>query len=66
MSLSEYQEAILNGYEFLDNYGDLLHSLKLSRTNADYYTYTKETQNVGNEPLQPSEGISQPSDGEPA
>ena len=66
MSLPEYEEALSKGYDFLENHNQLLHSLKLSRINADHRSYTENTQGIGNEPLQPGEGISQPSDGEPA
>lgn len=66
MSLPEYEEALLKGYEFLENHNQLLHSLQLSRINVDNHTYTENTQGIGNEPLQPGEGIGQPGSGEPA
>ena len=66
MAVQEYENALSNGYEFLDNHNQLLHSLKLSKPNADNRTYTENTQGIGNEPLQPGEGISEPGNGEPA
>lgn len=64
MSLPEYEDALMQGYEFLENHNQLLHSLQMSRINADHRTYTENTQGIGNEPLQPGEGISQPGDGQ--
>lgn len=64
MSLPEYEDALIQGYEFLENHNQLLHSLQMSRINADHRTYTENTQGIGNEPLQPGEGISQPGDGQ--
>ena len=66
MSLPEYEEALSQGYDFLENHNQLLHSLQLSRINADHRSYTENTQGIRNEPLQPGEGIGQPSDGQPA
>jgi hypothetical protein len=63
MALQEYQEALGQGYEFLNNHNQLLHSLKLSRLNADNRTYTENTQGIGNDSINPSEGISTASDG---
>jgi hypothetical protein len=65
MVLQEYEEALANGYTFLDNHNQLLHSLKLSRLNADNHTYTENTQAVGNDTLEPGQGIGQPGDGLP-
>ena len=63
MALQEYEDALMAGYDFLENHNQLLHSLQMSRIHADHRTYTENTQGIGNEPLQPSEGVSQPSDG---
>jgi hypothetical protein len=63
MALQEYEDALAAGYDFLENHNQLLHSLKLSRIHADNHSYTEKTQGIGNEPLQPSEGVSEPSDG---
>ena len=64
MSLPEYEDALMQGYEFLENHNQLLHSLQMSRINADHRSYTENTQGIRNEPLQPGEGISQPGDGQ--
>ena len=66
MALQEYENALVNGYEFLNNHNQLLHSLKLSRLNADNRTYTENTQGIGNGPVEPSEGVSEAGDGLPA
>jgi hypothetical protein len=63
MALQEYEEALINGYEFLNNHNQLLHSLKLSRLNVDNRTYTEKTQGIGNDPIESSEGIGEASDG---
>ena len=63
MALQEYEDALMAGYDFLENHNQLLHSLQMSRINADHRTYTENTQGIGNEPVQPSEGVSQPGDG---
>ena len=63
MSLQEYDDALSAGYEFLNNHNQLLHSLKLSRIHADNHSYTEKTQGIGNESVQPSEGVGEPSDG---
>jgi hypothetical protein len=62
MALQEYQDALSNGYEFLNNHNQLLHSLKLSRLNVDNRTYTENTQGIGNGPVEPGEGISESGD----
>lgn len=63
MALQEYGDALMQGYEFLNNHNQLLHSLKLSKLNADNRTYTEETQGIGNGPVESGEGVNQPSDG---
>jgi hypothetical protein len=63
MALQEYEDALVNGYEFLNNHNQLLHSLKLSRLNADNRTYTESTQGIGNGSVEPSEGVSEAGDG---
>ncbi len=63
MALQEYEDALVNGYEFLNNHNQLLHSLKLSRLNADNRTYTENTQGIGNGPVEPSEGGGESGDG---
>lgn len=63
MPLQEYEDALSNGYVFLDNHNQLLHSLKLSKLNADNRTYTEDTQGIGNGPVESGEGISQAGDG---
>lgn len=63
MALQEYENALVNGYEFLNNHNQLLHSLKLSRLNADNRTYTESTQGIGNGSVEPSEGVSEAGDG---
>lgn len=63
MALQEYEKALTNGYEFLNNHNQLLHSLKLSRLNADNRTYTENTQGIGNGPVESGEGIGEASDG---
>ena len=60
MALQEYEDALLAGYDFLNNHNQLLHSLQLSRINADHRTYTENTQGLGNDPIQPSEGVGEP------
>ena len=66
MALQEYEQALTQGYDFLNNHNQLLHSLKLSRLNADNRTYTENTQGIGNGPVEPSEGVSEAGDGIPA
>jgi len=66
MALQEYEQALTQGYNFLNNHNQLLHSLKLSRLNADNRTYTENTQGIGNGPVEPSEGVSEAGDGLPA
>ncbi len=66
MALQEYEQALTQGYDFLNNHNQLLHSLKLSRLNADNRTYTENTQGIGNGPVEPSEGVSEAGDGLPA
>jgi len=63
MALQEYEEALTSGYQFLNNHNQLLHSLKLSRLNADNCTYTEDTQGIGNGPVESGEGISEAGDG---
>jgi len=63
MALQEYEQALTEGYQFLNNHNQLLHSLKLSRLNADNRTYTENTQGIGNGPVEPSEGIGEVRDG---
>lgn len=63
MALQEYENALSNGYEFLNNHNQLLHSLKLSKLNADNRTYTENTQGIGNGPVESGEGISEAGDG---
>jgi hypothetical protein len=63
MAMQEYEQALGQGYEFLNNHNQLLHSLKLSRLNADNRTYTENTQGIGNDSVDPSEGISSTGDG---
>jgi hypothetical protein len=63
MALQEYENALVNGYEFLNNHNQLLHSLKLSRLNADNRTYTENTQGIGNGFVEPSEGGGESGDG---
>lgn len=63
MAMQEYEQALSQGYEFLNNHNQLLHSLKLSRLNVDNHTYTENTQGIGNGPVQPGEGISEAGDG---
>ena len=63
MALQEYEDALLAGYDFLENHNQLLHSLHISRINADHRTYTENTQGIRNEPVEPSQGVGEPSDG---
>jgi hypothetical protein len=63
MALQEYEDALVNGYEFLNNHNQLLHSLKLSRLNADNRTYTENTQGIRNGSVEPSEGGGESGDG---
>ena len=63
MALQEYEQALTAGYDFLNNHNQLLHSLKLSRLNADNRTYTESTQGIGNGSVEPSEGVSEAGDG---
>jgi hypothetical protein len=63
MAMQEYEQALGQGYEFLNNHNQLLHSLKLSRLNADNRTYTENTQGIGNDSVDPGEGISTTGDG---
>lgn len=63
MALQEYEDALSAGYDFLENHNQLLHSLHLSRINADHRTYTENTQGIRNEPVEPSQGVGEPSDG---
>ena len=63
MAVQEYENALSNGYEFFDDHNQFLHSLKLSKPNADNRTYTENTQGIGNGPVEPGEGISEAGDG---
>lgn len=63
MALQEYENALTTGYEFLNNHNQLLHSLKLSKLNADNRTYTENTQGIGNGPVESGEGINKAGDG---
>jgi len=63
MTPPEYGEALGLDYSFLNNYNQLLHSLKLSRLHVDNHSYTENTQGIGNGPVEPSEGIGEASDG---
>lgn len=62
MALQEYEDALVQGYQFLDNHNQLLHSLKLSRLNADHSSYTENTQGIGNDSVESGEGISESGD----
>jgi hypothetical protein len=57
MKMQEYIEVLQGGEQFLQQHNQLLQSLNLSRQNAANNTYTETTQEVGNVPVQPSEGI---------
>ena len=46
MALQEYEDALVAGYDFLNNHNQLLHSWKLSRLNVDNRTYTENTQGI--------------------
>jgi hypothetical protein len=63
MALPEYENALSQGYEFLDNHNQLLHSLKISKLHADNRTYTERTQGIGNGPIESGEGVSEAGDG---
>jgi hypothetical protein len=63
MALQEYEDALVAGYDFLNNHNQLLHSLKLSRLNADNRTYTENTQGVGNGPIESGEGVGESGEG---
>lgn len=56
MALQEYHEALLRGYDFLENHDQLLHSLKLSRINVDNQSYSEDSQGIGNGPIESGQG----------
>jgi len=65
MQMQEYQQMLADGNQFLDQHLQLLQSLALSKQNAGN-NYTEGTQEVGNDSIQSSQGIGQPSDQLPA
>lgn len=64
--LEEYMELANQKQQFLDNHEQLLQSLILSRQNAGNQSNHQESQGIGNESVEPSQGISEPGVGDVA
>jgi len=64
--LQEYYEVVTEGNEFLNNHNQLLQSLLLSKQNAGNQSNHQEPQGIGNESVEPSQGISEPGVGDVA
>ena len=64
--LQEYMELANQKQQFLDNHEQLLQSLLLSRQNAGNQSNHQEPQGIGNESVEPSQGISEPGVGDVA
>jgi len=64
--LQEYMELANQKQQFLDNHDQLLQSLLLSRQNAGNQSNHQESQGIGNESVEPSQGISEPGVGDVA
>lgn len=64
--LQEYMELANQKQQFLDNHEQLLQSLILSRQNAGNQSNHQEPQGIGNESVEPSQGISEPGVGDVA
>ena len=64
--LEQYIELANQKQQFLDNHDQLLQSLLLSRQNAGNQSNHQEPQGIGNESVEPSQGISEPGVGDVA
>ena len=64
--LTYYRESVDEGKQFLDNHDMLLQSLLLSKQNAGNQSNHQEPQGIGNESVEPSQGISEPGVGDVA
>ena len=64
--LQEYMELANQKQQFLDNHDMLLQSLLLSKQNAGNQSNHQEPQGIGNESVEPSQGISEPGVGDVA
>ena len=64
--LQEYMELANQKQQFLDNHEQLLQSLLLSKQNAGNQSNHQEPQGIGNESVEPSQGISEPGVGDVA
>ena len=64
--LQEYMELANQKQQFLDNHEQLLQSLLLSKQNAGNQSNHQESQGIGNESVEPSQGISEPGVGDVA
>lgn len=64
--LQQYYDVVTEGNEFLDNHNQLLQSLLLSRQNAGNQSNHQDPEGIGNEFVQPSQGVGQPGGGDAA
>lgn len=64
--LQEYMQRVNEGQQFLDNHNMLLQSLLLSKQNAGNQSLNQDPQGIGNESVESSQGISEPSIGDAA
>ena len=64
--LQEYIEQVNEKQQFLANHDMLLQSLLLSKQNAGNQSLNQDPQGIGNESVESSQGISEPSIGDAA
>ena len=64
--LEEYMKSVNEKQQFLANHDMLLQSLLLSKQNAGNQSNHQEPQGIGNESVEPSQGISEPGVGDVA
>ena len=64
--LEEYIKSVNEKQQFLTNHDMLLQSLLLSKQNAGNQSNHQEPQGIGNESVEPSQGISEPGVGDVA
>ena len=64
--LEEYNKLVDEKQQFLVNHDMLLQSLLLSKQNAGNQSNHQEPQGIGNESVEPSQGISEPGVGDVA
>lgn len=55
--MAEYQQVQGGNDEFLSNHTQLLQSLLTSRQNVSHQPYTENTQGIGNDAVESSQGI---------